>query len=272
MAITSVTKGLIGKKDINWDEDGTSSQFSKETSKGKTRSDFLVNADHVPVTSTTRNLSYADNTTVASKSDFHIDKVLGQLLAHALLTGLPSATHFAIAVSGGALTIKPLAITAAELATDAVETLKIKDVNVTRGKIALDAVDGTLIEDNAVNSEHVAAGALDHEHYALNSVGPENLDMDNAGRQPLFYPVWGVVDHNITTTTSSIVITGIVAQKTLTTSMGVTANSGTTSSGERAVTRAYVSGNNEVTIFFTGATVSGDKVTYMVWDDVTDKT
>ncbi len=64
--------------------------------------------------------------------------------------------------------IKDGTITASELATDAVETLKIKDLNVTTGKLAADAVDSTKLADNAVDSEHITAGAVDNAHLAGN--------------------------------------------------------------------------------------------------------
>jgi len=70
--------------------------------------------------------------------------------------------------------IKDLNVTAAKLAADAVETAKIKDLNVTTAKLAAtsvttaklgaDAVDGTKVADDAIDSEHIAAGALDTEH------------------------------------------------------------------------------------------------------------
>lgn len=53
------------------------------------------------------------------------------------------------------------AITAAELATDAVETAKIKDVNVTAGKLATDAVETAKIKDLNVTAAKLAADAAE---------------------------------------------------------------------------------------------------------------
>jgi hypothetical protein len=48
-------------------------------------------------------------------------------------------------------------VTAAKLATDAVETLKIKDLNVTAGKLAADAVETAKIKDANVTLAKLAA-------------------------------------------------------------------------------------------------------------------
>ena len=53
------------------------------------------------------------------------------------------------------------AITAAELATNAVETAKIKDVNVTAGKLATDAVETAKIKDLNVTSAKLAVDAVE---------------------------------------------------------------------------------------------------------------
>ena len=53
------------------------------------------------------------------------------------------------------LKIKDVNVTAAKLATDSVETLKIKDLNVTTGKLDADAVTNPKIADDAVQAENV---------------------------------------------------------------------------------------------------------------------
>lgn len=56
--------------------------------------------------------------------------------------------------------IKNLNVTAAKLASDAVETAKIKDLNVTTGKLAADAVETAKIKDLNVTTGKLAAGAV----------------------------------------------------------------------------------------------------------------
>ena len=51
--------------------------------------------------------------------------------------------------------IKDANVTAAKLATDSVETLKIKDLNVTTGKLAADVVTNPKVADDAVQAENV---------------------------------------------------------------------------------------------------------------------
>jgi hypothetical protein len=51
-----------------------------------------------------------------------------------------------------------LAVTAAKIATDAVETLKIKDANVTAVKLATDAVETVKIKDSAVTAAKLGTG------------------------------------------------------------------------------------------------------------------
>jgi len=56
------------------------------------------------------------------------------------------------------LKIKDLNVTAGKLATDAVETLKIKDLNVTAGKLATDAVETAKIKNLNVTTGKAALG------------------------------------------------------------------------------------------------------------------
>lgn len=53
------------------------------------------------------------------------------------------------------------AITATELATDAVETVKIKDVNVTAAKLATDSVETLKIKDLNVTNAKLAAATIE---------------------------------------------------------------------------------------------------------------
>jgi hypothetical protein len=56
---------------------------------------------------------------------------------------------------GGSINVPDGSITAAKLATDAVETAKIKDLNVTTGKLALLSVDTGQIAANAVTTAKI---------------------------------------------------------------------------------------------------------------------
>jgi len=182
MTIQSVRKALVGKKDVNFDLDGSGSQFSKITSKGGFRSDFLVNASHIPVTTTVRAKKYADQVTVTTKTDFDVDAVLEQILGNLENIGVPSASFFDVAGVGGALTIIANAITATQLNTDSVTTDKINADAVVSSKIADGAIDtAAQIADNLINSQHYAALSIDNEHLAVDVVGIEEQNMDNAG-------------------------------------------------------------------------------------------
>lgn len=62
------------------------------------------------------------------------------------------------------------AVTAAKLATDAVETAKIKDENVTAGKLATDAVETAKIKNDAVTVDKIANDAVTADQIAANAV------------------------------------------------------------------------------------------------------
>jgi len=67
-------------------------------------------------------------------------------------------------LSSGAIIVKTGGVTASQLGTSAVETLKINNLAVTTAKIAADAIDGTKLADNAVDSEHYTNASIDPEH------------------------------------------------------------------------------------------------------------
>jgi hypothetical protein len=62
------------------------------------------------------------------------------------------------------LKVKALGIAAAQLNTDAVETLKIKDANVTAAKLATDAVETAKIKDAQVTHAKMAADAIESDN------------------------------------------------------------------------------------------------------------
>jgi hypothetical protein len=67
-------------------------------------------------------------------------------------------------------------INTAELATNAVTTIKITDLNVTTAKLAADAVDSTKIADNAIGNEHLQDDAVDSAELATDAVGDDAFD------------------------------------------------------------------------------------------------
>lgn len=68
------------------------------------------------------------------------------------------------------------AVTATELATDAVETAKIKDLNVTTGKLAALAVTTAKIAALAVTTSELGADAVTNAKIADTAVSLEHLD------------------------------------------------------------------------------------------------
>ena len=70
-------------------------------------------------------------------------------------------------------------VVAAEIASDAVTTVKILNLNVTTAKIAADSIDATKIADNAINSEHYTDGSIDTAHIANDQITGAKI-VDNA--------------------------------------------------------------------------------------------
>ena len=66
--------------------------------------------------------------------------------------------------------IEASAITAAKLATSAVETAKIKTANVTAAKLATSAVESAKIKSAAVTTAKIAAGAVASSHVATSAI------------------------------------------------------------------------------------------------------
>jgi hypothetical protein len=67
-------------------------------------------------------------------------------------------------VSSEAIIVKSGGITATQLATDSVTSVKIINAAVVRAKIGADSIDDTKIADNAIKSEHYTDGSIDEEH------------------------------------------------------------------------------------------------------------
>jgi len=96
------------------------------------------------------------------------------------------------------------AITAAELATDAVETAKIKDVNVTAGKLATDAVETAKIKDLNVTAAKLAADAAETAKIKDGAVTAPKLasTLDLSGNT-LTFPSGGIVQGEVDTATKT---------------------------------------------------------------------
>jgi hypothetical protein len=74
------------------------------------------------------------------------------------------------------LKIKDLNVTVAKLATDSVETLKIKDANVTAAKLATDAVETLKIKDANVTAAKIATDAVETSKIKDANVTAAKLD------------------------------------------------------------------------------------------------
>jgi hypothetical protein len=93
------------------------------------------------------------------------------------------------------------AITAAELATNAVETAKIKDVNVTAGKLATDAVETAKIKDLNVTAAKLAADAAETAKIKNGAVTAPKLasTLDLSSGYTLTFPPGGIVQGEVDT-------------------------------------------------------------------------
>ena len=124
-----------------------------------------------------------------------------------------NATFFAILLgeTGTSAAIEPtdLSVTAAKLATDAVETAKIKNLNVTAGKLATDSVETAKIVDLNVTTAKIAenadtslkispntvlrgktifdAAVQERSNIIASNVGPTVIDIDPLNNSILFY-------------------------------------------------------------------------------------
>lgn len=85
-----------------------------------------------------------------------------------------------IEVSGGSLQVKDGGISAAKLATDAVETAKIKDANVTTAKIADANVTTAKIADAAVTAAKIDSGVMGSRAYTIKHVVNDGEPLDTS--------------------------------------------------------------------------------------------
>jgi hypothetical protein len=90
------------------------------------------------------------------------------------------------------------AITAAKLATNAVETAKIKDVNVTAGKLATDAVETAKIKDLNVTAAKLAADAAETAKIKDGAVtAPKLASTLDLSSNTLTFPSGGIVQGEV---------------------------------------------------------------------------
>jgi len=266
MAITDVRKEKLGRQDLLLDEAGINQTSSVTVSNEGARTVNHINASDLYILAATRLLSYADQTTVTSKGHIEVNAVLAQLLAHAVLTGLPdTTTFFDIAGSGGSLTIKDAAISAAKLATDSVTTIKITDANVTASKLAADAVDGTKLADNAIDSEHYTDGSIDNEHYSDDSLGINELNLDNTGLTlSHFIVAAGKTAAAVGGETSLVVSPTLQSGLTLAASDIVFATFEVNGAAAVHIRSAVQSSGSQITITPSAALTAGDIISYQI--------
>lgn len=188
MAITTVNMAKRGVDDLHIDDTGTHQSVSRKTSRGGTVQIRKINASHLPATTTVRDKKFADKVTAKTKNRLDVDAILEQILDNLENIGLPDITNFfAIAPSGGSLTIKADAITHVELKADAsndanraVTTNHVRDIAITAAKLATDAVETAKIKDVNVTTAKLADVSVTNAKIALDSVGTLELNMDNA--------------------------------------------------------------------------------------------
>ena len=177
---TTWKKAKIGVQDIFFDDAGVFATHPTPTSSGGERTVGKINASHIPVTSTVRAKKYANGTdTPSSLNDTDVDKVLEQILDDLEDIGQPDGTI--LEVSSGTLQIASASITNAKMAVNSIDSDQYVDGSIDRVHLSADIIDGTKLADDSVDSEHYVAASIDNEHYADNSVGIDELNMDNSG-------------------------------------------------------------------------------------------
>jgi hypothetical protein len=156
---TVIRKSKLGVEDIHLDDLGAGATAQTLKSDGNYRTVRKVNASHIPTTATVRTKSSTATDvdkalvelfvmamsrlveaggTMSGTIDMNANKIIG--LANGTTTG--DALHVGqvdgstLEVSGGVLMVKAVGVTAAKLATNAVETDKIKALNVTPAKLS----------------------------------------------------------------------------------------------------------------------------------------
>ncbi len=177
---TIFKKAKIGRQDILFDDTGTGSTTNVPTSKENvTRTVNNLNASDMPVTTALRDKKYADGTTPRAANDTNVNAVLTQILDDLEDLGQPDGTI--LEVLSGILQIAAASITNAKMAANSIDSDQYVDGSIDREHLSADIIDGTKLADNAVNSEHYTDGSIDNAHYADNSIGINELNMDNSG-------------------------------------------------------------------------------------------
>lgn len=122
-------------------------------------------------------------------------------------------------------------VTAAKIATDAVETAKIKDLNVTAAKLAADSVETAKIKDANVTEAKIADGAVSTAKIASGAVtksmvGLGNVDNTSDANKPVSTATQTALDAKASL--SGATFTGAVSGTSLTLSGNLTVNGTTT--------------------------------------------
>lgn len=185
MAVT-IKKAKAGVEDLHRDDAGTGATEAIPKSDGGTRTVRKINASHIPTTNTTRAKKSADNTTTTT---IDVDASLQELYDDVNSIGVPDGTI--IQNSSGTLQIAANSITNAKMAANSIDSDQYVDGSVDREHLVADIIDGTKLADNAVDSEHYVDGSIDNEHYADNSMGINELNMDNTGLTFSHFPIAG---------------------------------------------------------------------------------
>ncbi len=184
-------KAVLGYEDISFDTQGSGRTFQVKTSADAYRTVSLINASHIPATSTLRAKKVADGTAVSAVST-NIDGILVQVCDDLEDLGQPDGST--LTVASNVLKVKDAGITATQLATNAVETAKILADNVTNAKMATDAVAGSAsgasgdncIEAASIDTADLADESIDSDLYVDGSIDNDHV-ADSALKAAKFY-------------------------------------------------------------------------------------
>lgn len=254
MAITEVRMAPVGADDVEFDIEGTGATFVKETSDGSFKQDEKLNASHLPVSTTVRGRTYADNTaTPTTEGDLDVDSVLDKVLVDLTAIGVPDGST--IVNTAGTTAVPTDGITATQIAAGAVDT----------SELAADAVDGTKIEDDAVDSEHIAAGAIDNEHLAVDIVGANELNMDGAGAAPSHF----ILDAGAHTASGGATTEVISTTATIASTDLIFVTFRTNNATVKNIVSAIRTGANAITVTGSANFVASDVIVWQVIKTVT---
>lgn len=267
---TTWKKSKLGKQDLFIDDAGTGATVAVKKSDDSNRTVNKLNASHWPITATTRAKTLADAVAFVG---VNVDTALQEIADDLLSIGTPDGSTLDATTTPGTLVVKTGGITATQLATDAVTTVKVLASNITNVKLAptsgTAAVAGSasgasganVIEAASIAAAEIELATITKALMANNSVGVDELDMDASGTPPVAFPVFfaektwdaGAV------ATQTITVTGALTSDTV-----LAMFQGTNTNGV-SIESAYVSSSNTVTVVASGAAANGDIVGYFVF-------